>query len=231
MHYGELDDDYLGSGNLITNAIQKYGKENFKKEILYISKTYEENCKQEKFYINKYNAIADKNFYNIHEGGSGGNTKAGWSEEQLQKYKKECSERTSGKNNPRYGVHLSEETKQKIRANRKTDYMQTESYRKNMSLAVRGEKNGMYGKKHSEESKKKMSEHKKGKALNEENPNAKAISAYKDSKHTQLVKQFACIKDALIWIGTNPKDYSGISKRMKINKPYKGYYWVKECRD
>lgn len=43
-HYGELNDSYLGSGNLIKAAIEKYGKENFSKEILYISQSEEENC-------------------------------------------------------------------------------------------------------------------------------------------------------------------------------------------
>lgn len=82
MHHGYIDDDYLGSGNIILEAINKYGKENFKKEILHISKTYEENCEQEKYFITKYNAVADKNFYNIHEGGAGGNTTAGWPQER-----------------------------------------------------------------------------------------------------------------------------------------------------
>lgn len=45
---------------------------------------------------------------------------------------------------------------------------------------------------------------------------------------TILVKTFDTMQDALIWIGTKPTDYSGISKRIKINKPYKGYYWKKE---
>lgn len=231
MHHGELNDDYLGSGNNIVDAIKKYGKENFKRIILHISKDYKDNCYWEKYYIEKYNAVADRNFYNIHEGGAGGNTIAGWSKERLEQYKKEKSIMSSGKNNPRYGIHLTEETKQKIRENRNTDYMKTEQYRKNMSMAVSGEKNGMYGKKHTEEAKQKMSQHKKGKKLNAENGNAKKIIAYKDVEHTEKVKEFGCIKEALIWLGTNSKDYSGISKRMKENKPYKGFYWVKECRD
>ena len=36
-HYGELTDGYLGSGTKLKQDIQKFGKENFKKEILYIS--------------------------------------------------------------------------------------------------------------------------------------------------------------------------------------------------
>lgn len=100
-----------------------------------------------------------------------------------------------------------------------------------MSLATSGEKNGMYGKKHTEESKQKMSAKKKGKKMNGENGNAKKITAYKDAKHLIKVKEFDCIKDALIWVGTKPTDYSGISKNMKENRPYKGFYWVKECRD
>jgi len=36
-HFGELEDGYLGSGLLLQRAIEKYGKENFSKQILYIS--------------------------------------------------------------------------------------------------------------------------------------------------------------------------------------------------
>ena len=97
-----------------------------------------------------------------------------------------------------------------------------------MSKIKSGEGNGMYGKHHSEESKQKMSESKKGKKFGKENSNAKGISAYKDIEMTELVKHFDTIQEALIWIGTKPNDYSGISKRMKENKPYKKYYWKKE---
>ena len=139
-HHGELDDDYLGSGTLLKQAIKKYGKENFKREILFISKTAEENSQKEKEFIKVFNAVKDRNFYNIHEGGDGGNTIAGWTEEQKALYSKKLSMRTSGKKNPRYGVKLTEETKKKIRQNRDTSYMKTEEYRKNMSKAVSGEK-------------------------------------------------------------------------------------------
>ena len=34
VHYGYPDDAYLGSGTVICEAIKKYGRENFKKEVL-----------------------------------------------------------------------------------------------------------------------------------------------------------------------------------------------------
>ena len=36
------DDKYMGSGIAITNAIKKYGKENFKKDVLKICSTEDE---------------------------------------------------------------------------------------------------------------------------------------------------------------------------------------------
>lgn len=65
----------------------------------------------------------DRTFYNIHEGGSGGNTIAGLSEEEKKELGRKISERTKGVNNPRYGVKLSEETKRKISENKDTSYM------------------------------------------------------------------------------------------------------------
>ena len=227
MHYGELDDNYLGSGSLLQRAINKYGSKNFKKEILQIAQSEEENAKNERELIKKYNAVADEMFYNIHEGGFGGDTWTGLPEEQKDERREQLSKMFSGSNNPRYGVHLSEETKQKIRDNRDTTYMYSDEYRAKMSLAVSGEKNGMYGRNHTEESKQKMSESKKGTKTGMNNSNAKKIAAYKDAAHTQLIQVFDCIQDALKFVNTRPNDYSGISKRMKENKPYKGFYWVK----
>lgn len=152
QHFGELDDKYLGSGTLLKRAIAKYGENNFSKRVLYVASSKEELNKKEKEFIIQANATQDRNYYNIHEGGSGGNTIAGYTEEELLQYKKRISERVKGGNNPRYGVHLSEKTKQLIRENRDTSYMQTAEYRQKMSEVKSGEKNGMYGRHHTEES-------------------------------------------------------------------------------
>lgn len=75
QHFGELDDSYIGSGSLIQKAINKYGKENFKKEILKICQNREEADRAEKDFIIQFNAVEDNNFYNLQEGGTGGD---GW---------------------------------------------------------------------------------------------------------------------------------------------------------
>ena len=80
-HYGELNDSYLGSGIILRRAIEKYGTDNFEKTILFISNNEEENCVKEKEFITLYNATTNPLFYNIHEGGAGGNTTAGYTEE------------------------------------------------------------------------------------------------------------------------------------------------------
>lgn len=62
QHYGEINDTYIGSGNSLKKAILKYGKENFKKEILEICKNYEDLNIAEKQWILKYDAVNNKNF-------------------------------------------------------------------------------------------------------------------------------------------------------------------------
>lgn len=226
-HYGFENDSYLGSGKILQRAVQKYGKENFKREILYFSQDAQENNQKEKEFIQAHNAVKDRTFYNISAGGDGGDIFHTLPLKQQEMLKERARRQCTGSKNPMYGKHHSEETKNKLRQIDKA-YTQTQEYRENMSKVTSGEKNGMYGKHHTEESKQKMSDAKKGKKLGKENSNAKGISAYKDSEMTDLVKHFDTIQEALIWIGTKPNDYSGLSKRMKENKPYKKYYWKKE---
>jgi len=74
QHKGTLTDSYLGSGIVLTKAIQKYGKENFNKTILEIcdEDTIDE---REKYWIAYYNAVQNDDYYNQAEGGQGGD---GW---------------------------------------------------------------------------------------------------------------------------------------------------------
>lgn len=75
QHKGTLTDSYLGSGVVLTKAIQKYGKENFNKTVLEICNkgTIDE---REKYWIAYYNAVQNDDYYNQAEGGQGDGWKA-----------------------------------------------------------------------------------------------------------------------------------------------------------
>jgi group I intron endonuclease len=66
-------DTYIGSGYLLHKAVTKYGKENFKKEILEFCETDEILNIQEIFWIKEKNTL-QPNGYNLTEGGTGGDT-------------------------------------------------------------------------------------------------------------------------------------------------------------
>ena len=65
------EDKYMGSGILISKSIKKYGKENFRKDILEICNSEEMAFEREKYWIKHYNAVESREFYNIKDGGEG----------------------------------------------------------------------------------------------------------------------------------------------------------------
>jgi hypothetical protein len=66
----DLIDGYMGSGKLIQAAIEKYGIENFTKEILYIFKTEDEmNSKEKEMVTEEF--VKRKDTYNMTTGGQG----------------------------------------------------------------------------------------------------------------------------------------------------------------
>ena len=132
QHYGELADNYIGSGSLLKKAIEKYGKDNFKKEILEICNSYDTMNEAERKWINFYNAVHDDNFYNIAEGGFNSNPCAGMSEEAERNRREILSKAAKGEKNHFYGKHFTKE------------------------------QHPRYGVAHTEEAKKKMSEAKQG---------------------------------------------------------------------
>ena len=140
-------DNYMGSGTLLHRAFDKYGIENFSKHILVICESEEQAFEEEKKAIELVNATKNPMYYNIADGGHGGNTLAGYTEEQMEEFRRKISENRKGQNH-------SEETRRKLSESRKGKYV--------------GELSPNFGRTFSEETRKKMSESRIGKTFSEE---------------------------------------------------------------
>lgn len=242
-HIGYINDDYLGSGIILNKAISKYGKENFKKEILEIVNNDVELNEREKFYIKLYNAVQNPQYYNIAQGGQGGLLMKGYSEKEKKKIYEQRQKYYKKENHPMYGKHHSEETKQKIKDSLAKYW--TEQKRKERSNQYKGENNPMYGKHKSlesiqkqvahtdyqsyrtEEYRKKMSEATSGEKngnygnVGEKAKNGKHIFMY-DSNHI-LIKKFNTKRLALQFLKV--KGHSSLDNAIKNKTLYKNYYW------
>lgn len=114
-----LGEKYLGSGVVLNRAVNKYGKDNFKVDMLYAAETEEDLNRAEFEYIKNADAPNSEDYYNVADGGKGGNTLRGFTEEQMNEFRHKVHGPNhpswSGKNNPKYGTHNipTEETRQK----------------------------------------------------------------------------------------------------------------------
>jgi len=91
----------VGDSPAFHNSIKKYGIENFEISIIDSAKTKEELNDKEKYWIKFYDSNNRIKGYNLTDGGDG-----------FSGYE------FSGENNPMYGKHHSEETKENIRKSR-----------------------------------------------------------------------------------------------------------------
>ena len=98
--HSKFSESYHGSGVYIRKALQKYGDKSFKTVLIEECESLEQLNEREAYWIDYYNAVEDKRYYNAIPGGAGG-----W-------YYDRKSHPYSGFT--RYSKH-SEETKQKMR--------------------------------------------------------------------------------------------------------------------
>ena len=138
---------HIKRGFLLTEAIQKYGCQNFSIDLIEEVESAERAYELEQYYIREYNTKVP-NGYNLTDGGDG---IFGW--KATEEYRKECSDRVRQLHKQKkvgmYGKKHSEDTKKK------------------MSDSLKGNKNCL-GRKLSEDSKQKIREKHLGKTLSEE---------------------------------------------------------------
>ena len=97
--------NYFGSGWNLTKAIKKYGKHNFKKEVLEVCESKEDLDNRERFWIKELHAQDRKIGYNIVDGGQGGNLGEHANTKKkitLKLFFEKNPNARKGKNNPRY---------------------------------------------------------------------------------------------------------------------------------
>lgn len=79
-------ENYLGSGKLLKQAIKKYGIDKFSRHIVLECETLKELDIAEKYYIQSIDACNNDEYYNLAEGGTGGNTRLGYTEDEYKVY-------------------------------------------------------------------------------------------------------------------------------------------------
>ena len=165
---------YLGSGKIIKDAIKKYGRENFYKEIIDFADSIDELNKLEIHYIKLYDAINKSNFYNIASGGKSGNNFVGKSEKEMEEIGDKIRKRCSGQDNPNFGKKYSEKTKKKMKEAKLGKYLGKDNPNYG-NHKLEGKNNPMFGKNHSDEAKNKMSENRIGKCIGSDNVMARSV--------------------------------------------------------
>lgn len=147
----KFDNWYLGSGVILKKAIKKYGKENFRTRIIEKINTNKDDLNNREIYwIEYYNAVKSKKYYNNSCGGEERNWQGFNRAIKLGLKEHHCKRRK-----------LSEETKKKISQANKGK-RRTEEQRKQFSESHKGQPAWNKGKKTSLEIRNKLSKAHKG---------------------------------------------------------------------
>lgn len=140
-----LDDGYLGSGSAIVEAVEKYGKENFKREVLEFCNSYDELLELEKLYVNS-DWVRDKSNYNLKTGGQSSGILSDESKKKISDTLKEKYK--NGELDRREGIvpyNITDEIKEKISKTLKERYREQEHNRKGIDPWNKGLKGVQVG--------------------------------------------------------------------------------------
>lgn len=107
FYYGSgSSDNYLGSGNMLSDAYDKYGIENFDFIILKYFETRNEAYDFEDRFLKLYKISKIRKSYNMKDAGLGGDTITNHPNKELISLN--MKNKMSGKNNSMYGISLKE---------------------------------------------------------------------------------------------------------------------------
>lgn len=134
-----IDETYIGSGKIMLRAIEKYGKNSFKCEILNYARTQDELNKLEEYYVNLYDAVNSPDFYNLVKGGIYRVNEFHHSKSVAQR----ISESLKGRPSPMKG---RKQTKKFMEYITQTHGPLSEETKMKISKSQMGEKNHMFGK-------------------------------------------------------------------------------------
>lgn len=188
---------------LFRRAIEKYGWENIRHEIIFSGLTKDEAEKKEIELIISHKSNDPEHGYNIEKGGMGNGKHSAVT---LKKMSENRKGKCVGEKNPFYGKRHSEE------------WIKTHLCGENNPMyGVRGKEHPRYGIKHTEEALNKMKAAKKGKHKGASNPKAKKIVC------VETGEEFDCIKYACEKYGVRASSISAVLHNR--NKTAGGYRW------
>ena len=198
------------------NAIQKYGWENIKHEILFENLSKEEAEQKEIELIEKFKSYNDKFGYNITKGGN-------YSGNRTEETKRKISEAQKGRVPWNKGIPCSEETKRKISEANKGEIAWnkgipcSEEVKQILRIKNGGENNYFYGKKLSEEHKQKISKSKKG--IRRGNALILMQPVIQLDLERNFIARYECIKEAGRQTNINYQNISMCCRKV-INKTH-----------
>lgn len=219
----QFDPTYLGSGKVLLNAVNKYGKESFICEILEWCETQSKINSRERCWIKFYNS-RDRNIgYNITEGGEG------WKGVHHSEYTKQKISKAKTGCHPNRDYVITEETRQKISRTLKAKHQS--SWNKGIPMREVSKqklREVNVGKKLSQETKQKMKGRKawnKGIPMTEEaKQHLREINTGKKSNMSTEAKQ----RMSKRFTGRNNPNFGGLKDetKEKISQSLIGRVWV-----